>query len=217
MKIVAISDTHSVHRKLTLPECDLLIHSGDFTNAGRFSEVEDFVKWVANHGKIKHKVVIAGNHDIICEKSPEAVADLFAQYGIHYLNQSGIEIMGKYVWGSPFSPEFGHGWAFQLKRDKSYSHWKKIPDLTDIVVSHGPPMGIADQVPDMYGSGDIISVGDAGLLKRLHEVRPQLHVCGHIHGGFGVHRTNFDTIVVNAACQGDSLGKAHWLPTVIHL
>lgn len=223
MKIVCISDTHSVHRKLSLPPCDLLIHAGDFTNAGRFSEVEDFVKWLANHGQIKHKVIIAGNHDIFCQNNSEVVEDLCKTYNIHYLNQSGVEIMGKYIWGSPYTPEFGHGWAFQLKRDSGSGkltckeHWKQIPDRTDIVVSHGPPLGVADEVDDMYDANNRICVGDLGLLARLKVVRPKYHICGHIHGGFGVHATDFDTIVVNAACQGDSTGKAHWLPTVIHL
>lgn len=32
VKIVIISDTHGHHSKLDIPEADLLIHCGDFTN-----------------------------------------------------------------------------------------------------------------------------------------------------------------------------------------
>lgn len=35
MRIVCISDTHGLHRKLVLPEADILIHAGDFMIHGR--------------------------------------------------------------------------------------------------------------------------------------------------------------------------------------
>ena len=39
LKILHLSDTHGVHRRLRdLPEADILVHSGDFTISG--SEVE---------------------------------------------------------------------------------------------------------------------------------------------------------------------------------
>jgi predicted phosphodiesterase len=31
MRIVLISDTHELHRELTVRHCDLLIHAGDIT------------------------------------------------------------------------------------------------------------------------------------------------------------------------------------------
>jgi predicted phosphodiesterase len=37
MKICAISDTHNQHSELKIPECDILIHAGDFTNNGTFN------------------------------------------------------------------------------------------------------------------------------------------------------------------------------------
>ena len=42
--VVAISDTHMCHRDLKLPEGDILVHTGDFTNAGSIEEVEEL--WV---------------------------------------------------------------------------------------------------------------------------------------------------------------------------
>jgi len=34
-RIVAISDTHNQHDEIELPEGDILVHCGDFTNTGR--------------------------------------------------------------------------------------------------------------------------------------------------------------------------------------
>jgi hypothetical protein len=42
VKIVCISDTHGDHRKLEMPEGDILIHAGDYTNHGKRQHVVDF-------------------------------------------------------------------------------------------------------------------------------------------------------------------------------
>lgn len=45
IKICHISDTHGLHQRLTIPKCDILIHSGDITNVGEPREIADFFKW----------------------------------------------------------------------------------------------------------------------------------------------------------------------------
>ena len=63
LKILHLSDTHGVHRRLRdLPEADILVHSGDFTMSGSEAETLDFLEWVCDlpYG---HKVLVAGNHD----------------------------------------------------------------------------------------------------------------------------------------------------------
>jgi 3',5'-cyclic AMP phosphodiesterase CpdA len=70
VKIVFISDTHNKHRDVMLPEnIDILVHSGDFTLRGREKEIKDFSAWLGEL-KIKHKIVIAGNHDLMFEDNP---------------------------------------------------------------------------------------------------------------------------------------------------
>lgn len=69
MEIVCISDTHNRHRELTLrPDIlgtgDVLVHSGDFTNLGTLAELREFVDWFAAVPGFRHKVLVAGNHDI---------------------------------------------------------------------------------------------------------------------------------------------------------
>lgn len=56
--------------------------------------------------------------------------------------------------------------------------WDMIPDDVDILVTHGPPFTILDQVNRDYGA----SVGDIDLLHTLEKrIKPKLHVFGHIH------------------------------------
>ena len=43
LKILHLSDTHGVHRRLRdLPEADILVHSGDFTMSGSEAETLDY-------------------------------------------------------------------------------------------------------------------------------------------------------------------------------
>ena len=64
MRIVCISDTHSLHQMMSheLPKGDILIHAGDCTNIGKQNEVKDFVYWFQNIKGFDSKVFIAGNH-----------------------------------------------------------------------------------------------------------------------------------------------------------
>jgi Icc-related predicted phosphoesterase len=57
--------------------------------------------------------------------------------------------------------------------------WGTIPPDTDVLITHGPPYGILDQVASER------PVGDRDLLKRIGEIKPRAHVFGHIHEGYG--------------------------------
>ena len=45
MRIVCISDTHSMHRQIQVPDGDLLIHAGDSLGVGTLDELEDLDQW----------------------------------------------------------------------------------------------------------------------------------------------------------------------------
>ena len=62
VRIVLISDTHNKHEKLEMPEGDLLIHAGDFTNTGTEQEIREFDMWLASLD-FQHKILVPGNHD----------------------------------------------------------------------------------------------------------------------------------------------------------
>lgn len=157
MRIVAISDTHSYHRKLAIPDADMLIHSGDWSFKGEVHIIEDMVKW-AEKLPIKHKVFVAGNHEVGLQygKKRKAILDLFNNAGLHYLENNSIIIDGLKIYGSPASPFF-YAWEFNYNRGRDIKQvWDKIPDDTNVLITHGPPYGTLDLVEDSFDNADIV-------------------------------------------------------------
>ena len=194
MKICCLSDSHCHQRKIKVPEADLIIHAGDFTYHGELDEVNKFLDW---YGKLqaKHKVVICGNHEVWISKYFQQLQELCVNQGIHLLHNSHITIEGLKIYGSPYSPTFGIGWAYQATPTELKSIYGNIDGDTDIVVTHGPAYGILDKTL----RGDL--VGSPELTERLNELpNLKLHVTGHIHESRGVHVGKYTT--VNAAICG---------------
>lgn len=220
MKIVTISDTHGKHWQLTqkglLPDGDIIIHSGDCTPRGSTADIEEFLRWYSDLD-YKHKILIAGNHDWGFEREPEYHAELCETYGVTYLNDSGITIKGLKIWGSPVSPEF-MSWAFnrartfaeaQLKKiPEIREHWNKIPEDTDILITHGPAYGYGDQVMMFHSPNSGQHVGCEILLEKINEIKPVLHISGHIHEGRGIYLNGMGgggiTTHVNASTLDES-------------
>jgi predicted phosphodiesterase len=204
MRIVVISDTHGLHDRMThpVPEGDILIHAGDGTNVGRMNEVAAFGMWLRGLPH-KTKIFVAGNHDWIFEKNRFVAIQLLNQGlignerkpEIVYLEDSGTTVEGLKIYGSPWQPTF-LDWAFNLNRGEAIKKkWDLIPEGLDILVTHGPPMGIHDQTAPFLGSEHI---GCEELMKAVERAKPKIHVFGHIHGGAG--RTQYpNTLFVNAS------------------
>ena len=179
MKIVIISDTHGRHRALQLPEGDMIIHAGDVTSRGLRHEVLDFLDWFSGLD-YEHKIFIAGNHDFYFEKEGQQEISEIIPSNIIYLNDSGVEIEGLNIWGSPVQPWF-FDWAFNRQRGADIQkHWDLIPAHTDILITHGPAFGILDRTT----RNELVGCKD--LLDRIREVNPQVHISGHIHEGYGM-------------------------------
>ena len=179
MRLVVIGDTHGQHDALDVPDGDILIHTGDFCSVGALFEVRKFGRFLARLPHA-HKIVIAGNHDFPFEETPDEARDLLGD--VHYLFDSGVELEGLRIWGSPWQPEF-LDWAFNLPRgDALRQVWARIPESTDLLITHGPPHGILDAT--VRGE----PVGCEQLLERVLAVRPRLHLFGHIHEARGAAR-----------------------------
>lgn len=179
MRLVLVSDTHNQHGALRLPEGDVLVHAGDFTMRGTEPEVRAFGTWLADQPH-RHKVLIAGNHDFLFERDPHLARALLPPQA-HYLLDSEVSIGGLRFWGSPWQPWF-LDWAFNLRRGPDLAaKWALIPQGVDVLITHGPPMGIADRTVN----GE--NVGCADLAEAMKRAKPRLSVFGHIHEGYGVH------------------------------
>jgi len=104
MRLVCISDTHSLHHNLDgqLPDGDVLIHAGDFCGQNSIISADAFLDWFADQPH-KYKVFIAGNHDGPFEKTPDWVKDVLSEINppLFYLQDSGIEIEGVKFFGEP--------------------------------------------------------------------------------------------------------------------
>src|SRR5580765_1702919 len=114
MRLVLISDTHEQHRKLDVPDGDILVHAGDFTMNGKLSAVKDFNDWLGELPH-KHKVVIAGNHDLSFHFQPQVAHPMLTN--ATYLQDSSANIEGVTLHWSPWTPKFGFGWAFNADED----------------------------------------------------------------------------------------------------
>ena len=205
-KIVVISDTHGQHLGMQIPDGDILIHCGDFCPHGQYLDALKFVNWFGTQ-RHKHKIFIAGNHDLYFERGNPCDVDSFLKAmppAVHYLQDSGIELEGLKFWGSPVQPTF-FNWAFNRDRGEEIKkHWDLIPEGTDVLITHGPPYKICDVAPN--GTGFYKNVGCVDLLNATLKIKPKLHVFGHIHFSGGNNFVSPKTIYANASiCDEDYL------------
>lgn len=185
MKILHISDTHGKHRDLTdLPEADIIVHTGDFTEDGTEEEVKDFVEWFGGL-PYSHKIFIAGNHDLcLYGANIEGLPD-----NVHYLCNNSVTINGIKFYGVPMFVEDDLEGNFP-------ELFSRIPDDTDVLLTHQPPLGILDEQ-------DGINYGDYSLYKRVMEVKPKYHLFGHLHHVEEVYMIFRRVRFSNAARRGE--------------
>lgn len=190
MRLVIVSDTHDQYH-YTVPDGDVLIHCGDFTLDSTRDEFERFNDWCA---RLSHRVIaISGNHESALQEATPYGKLLLPN--CIYLEDSGVEIGGVKFYGSPWTPWF-YDYAFNFGRyDDAQARrtWAKIPEDTDVLITHGPPHGRLDMLPR-----DKEHVGDRHLRERVDAIKPALHAFGHIHVARGVLPTK-ETLFVNAA------------------
>ncbi|KAI6085175.1 Metallo-dependent phosphatase [Hypoxylon rubiginosum] len=209
-RFVCISDTHNC--TVNLPKGDVLIHCGDLTNQGSFSELSKQVAWLEK-ADFECKLVIAGNHDLTLD------TDFFEQYGNYFhnntpqdpaecqklLTQSASLTYLRHesrtikltspsgprttfnVFGSPYVPSCGK-WAFQYERVDAVAGriWQDIPLDTDILITHGPAHLHRDE------NRHRVAAGCEMLRQAMWRVRPRIALCGHVHEARGVERVRWD-------------------------
>lgn len=211
LRVVCISDTHGI--QFPLPLGDLLIHAGDMTQVGTADALQATVNWM-NGQPHTHKICIAGNtEECLYKPTTMGLALPDINWGtVKYLHNSSLILRfanGRMlrVFGSPYTPkndndneesihsefqdqskipdfQFDGSDAFQYPRAQGQDVWAAfgVPP-SEILVTHCPPLGHLD----------LGGYGCSGLLDVLWNIRPRLHVFGHIHAGRGAEVLNFDT------------------------
>lgn len=218
-KIVCISDTHTQHDNIIIPECDILIHAGDFCGWGEYDEVEDFTQWFAKQTQARHRIMIAGNHDTSLDvRHPNydrRSVDLVKNGNFIYLQDEAVKIDGLLIYGSPWIPTIGH-WAFMglegsrlpVRDEPLLSDvFSKIPHGVDILVTHSPPCRISGMCNDL---------GSYALTKEILQKRPRLSVSGHIHW-HGGKTSEYEGIKFVNACICDHIYDPTNHPVIIEL
>ncbi|KAH8595977.1 Metallo-dependent phosphatase-like protein [Bisporella sp. PMI_857] len=226
-RIVCVSDTHNSGKAIKLPKGDVLIHAGDLSNQGSFSELQKAIHWL-EEADFEAKIVIAGNHDITLDSS------FYEEYGSYFHSQNPqdhikcqelLENSTSIIWlrheaaiirllspngprttfkifGSPLSPANGM-WAFGYSTDDAARIWESIPLATDIVVTHTPPKYHCDS------GNDRRTLGCEALRQALWRIRPRIAVCGHVHEGRGAERIEWDLDSTN--CRYKERSVQPWM------
>jgi Icc-related predicted phosphoesterase len=221
MIIHHISDTHGYHDLLEIPECDLIIHSGDFSNNRSSSinhnETVAFLNWYENV-PVKHKILVAGNHDAFAFFHNSEFREECKKRKIIYLENEWFEINGITIYGSPMTPSFGN-WYYQLSRHKMSAFWdKSIPDVKiDIFVTHGPPKGVVDLFVNQ--DGEVEFCGDKALRNLLeNKIKPKYVLFGHIHSNNDINNNgmlirNNVTYCNSAVVKDNKFGNIYYQGT----
>jgi len=176
MKMVCFSDTHGQHRSKKLNKwfkdnpADILIFAGDY-QLNSLDTGEDFIEWISGL-PYKHKIITAGNHDnnsAITKKKSKKYSD------INLLIHNSIEIEGIKFFASAYSRTFGH-WSFMTDEDTLKYLYEKIPEDTEILITHTPPF----KKLDLTFRG--VDAGSTSLMNRIKQL-PKLkyNIFGHIH------------------------------------
>ena len=175
MKILAFSDTH-LHKKAIeiikekSKDVDILICGGDISIFGKglkeiLKELDITIK--------KPILIIPGNHE---EGTPleEICKNL---KNIHYMHRKAKRIGGFlfFFWGGGGFTQRNASLEAATKRFKVD---KKKEDKV-IFVTHAPPYNTELDFLDWAGH-----VGCKSERKFIQEIKPILHICGHLHENF---------------------------------
>lgn len=205
-KIVCISDVHGKQNKVTIPECDLLISAGDYSFRGETDMIAKFHSWL-NKQPAKHIISVQGNHETGVEKDFVLAKSLATSVcpKVHFIDEGLIEIEGYKIWCSAITPYF-FNWAWnRYPGEDIQKHWNKIQEC-DILVTHGPPYGILDSVLErnfLVGGTTERHCGCPQLLNKIKEIKPKLHIFGHIHPGHGYLVKDGTTFINASICNNE--------------
>lgn len=202
IRIICLSDTHGFHKKVKVPDGDILIHAGDISIKGEIIEVKNFINWFGNQPH-KHKIFINGNHELYVSKLGNLTKLLVDEHNkvnktnIVYLEEESIVLNGLKFYGSPRTIEF-FNWAYMYEERHAKRIWDRVPNDVDVLITHQPPLNKLDYVIRPNADGNH-HVGCKELLSKVLEIKPLLHVYGHLHEDGCKYIKGVNTTYVNAS------------------
>jgi len=194
MKLLVFSDLHNDFRTASkLVELsnsvDVVVGAGDYCVTRRGLE-----EIIAPLSEItKPTVLVPGNS----ESAEELLQVCRSWESAHVLHGSQVAIADTLFFGIgggiPITP-FG-SWSYDFSEEEAYDLLSDCPS-GGVLVSHSPPAGVLD------ASSDGRNLGSQAVREAVLINKPNLVVCGHIHGSAGQIDRIGDTTVINAGPQG---------------
>ena len=157
----------------SVPEADRFIHTGDACEDGNEDQLMDFFHWFSEL-PVRYKIFVAGNHDLMFDLEPERAKEMIPD-NVTFLENEGIMIECVQFFGLTARP-----WMHEVV---------PIPEDIEVLISHGPPMGILDE-----------NTGCSILRKMVETIKPKVHLFGHIHSAGGKCSTINGTTFYNTSC-----------------
>lgn len=210
MKIIHLSDTHNRHQSISLIECDLFVHTGDFCNMNfsldpsieyflNFEQAMNFLEWV-NLYPAKHKIICSGNHETFLKN--KSLAERFRQRAkeLNIIFKEKVEeildLGGIKIAGAGFYPHISN----RMPLDNAYFHnenfFASIPqEKIHILIAHACPQF---NLQNDYECPEFKQF----LIDRIDYFNPiNLVLCGHIHESRGEYLIKNTTKIINSACN----------------
>jgi Icc-related predicted phosphoesterase len=194
MKFLAFTDSHlnkdAITRILdTSKNVDFLICAGDISwfSVGLEKVLQLFEKKLD-----KPLYIIPGNHEE--EKKLEIICKKFSKINPMHKKTLKINNWTFFFWGGGgFTP-------FDEKLENEIKKFKETLSKDDkvILVTHGPPYNTELDYLEWAGH-----VGCRSQKKFLTEIKPILHICGHLHENFNKQQVyNKRTLIINPGPAG---------------
>mgnify|MGYP003474853217 FL=1 len=225
-RLVVISDSHTKHDDLILPNGEILIHCGDFTFRGEDNETINFLVWAQLQSyKYRHVIAGFGNHEVEIENCWENFKELQRCYApdVKFLKMNSFtdKVSGLKFFGYPYVPYINGRWSFEKHRGKEIlEQINKIPKC-DILISHGPPFGILDEMKTSNWVIDSearlgwkkeevkVNIGCQDLLEAIPRIGCKAVLFGHIHESYGRYTDLNGVQYINAAVLDEQYELTH--------
>lgn len=170
--LFAFSDTHGMHRKLSIPKgTDILICAGDVVSDFQEDGLSDFFDWFSSC-PAQLRLFVPGNHEIIFDLCPEEARRLIP-VNVTLLEDCGIEY---------------DGITFYALSSRTVQQMQWLGGecgllyKTDFLITHIPPKGILDE-----------DTGSEILKQLILERQPKHHLFGHVHSKGGLCEEKWST------------------------
>ena len=172
------SDTHGMHRKLSIPkDTDILICAGDVISDFQEDGLSDFFDWYSSC-PAQLRLFVPGNHEIAFDLCPEEARRLIPA-NITLLEDCNIEYDGITFYAIS-------------SRIIQQMQWLGgecgLPYETDFLITHIPPKGVLDE-----------GMGSKILQRTILKLQPKHHLFGHVHSKGGLCEEKWSTMFGNVS------------------